>query len=71
MPIDPDALAAEEHDVHRVQPYNARKTYLCPGCQQNISPGTGHLVVLPRLAPELRRHWHQTCWEHRHRRRVR
>jgi hypothetical protein len=29
----------------------------------------GHLVVVPLDAPDLRRHWHTACWEHRHRRR--
>ena len=26
--------------VQRVQPYQAVKTYLCPGCNQGIAPGT-------------------------------
>jgi len=24
--------------------------------------GLGHEVVVPTLAPELRRHWHTGCW---------
>jgi hypothetical protein len=62
----------EEHDeieVRRVQPYQAEKVYLCPGCNRDIPPGLGHLVVIPSTAPDLRRHWHKGCWEHRHRRR--
>lgn len=55
--------------VRRVQPYEARKTYVCPGCLGDIVPGTGHLVVVPVDDPDGRRHWHHACWEHRHRRR--
>jgi hypothetical protein len=56
-------------EVRRIQPFQATKTYLCPGCNQDIVPGTGHLVVVPLEAPDLRRHWHQSCWAHRHQRR--
>ena len=55
--------------VQRVQPYQARKTYVCPGCNQDIPPGLGHLVIVPEQAPDLRRHWHHGCWAHRERRR--
>jgi len=55
--------------VQRMQPYEARKTYVCPGCNQDIPPGLGHLVIVPELAPDLRRHWHHGCWAHRDRRR--
>lgn len=64
---DADALDAVE--VRRVQPYEAQKAYRCPGCNQSIPPGTGHVVVIPADAPDLRRHWHTPCWELRHRRR--
>ena len=49
-------------DIQVVQPYQALKTYQCPGCNRPIEPGVGHLVVLPREAPDLRRHWHRGCW---------
>ncbi len=55
----------EELEVRRVQPYQATKVYLCPGCNQDIGRGIGHLVVVPRDAPDLRRHWHHPCWEFR------
>jgi hypothetical protein len=55
-------------EVRRIQPYQATKTYVCPGCSQDITPGTGHVVVVPVGAPDLRRHWHHPCWAHRHRR---
>ncbi len=44
-------LGAEEMEVRAVQPLPARKPYLCPGCNQDITRGTGHLVVVPRAAP--------------------
>ena len=49
-------------DVRHIQPYEATKTYRCPGCDHEIAPGTGHEVVVPREAPEHRRHWHSACW---------
>jgi hypothetical protein len=52
-------------EVRRIHPFQARKTYLCPGCSQEIRPGVGHVVVVPRAAPDLRRHWHRSCWERR------
>jgi len=61
--FDDDAV-----DVRFVQPYEAVKTYLCPGCEQDIPAGTGHMVAVPHEAPDLRRHWHRGCWAARHRR---
>jgi hypothetical protein len=58
-----------EVEVRRVQPYEATKAYLCPGCNQDIPSGTGHIVAVPTDAPDLRRHWHRGCWTNRHRRR--
>lgn len=59
---------SDEVEVRRVQPYQARKVYLCPGCNQSIDVGLGHLVVVPKPAPDLRRHWHHACWANRHHR---
>jgi hypothetical protein len=59
----------DEVDVRFIQPYQATKTYLCPGCNQSIPPGVGHMVVVPHEAADLRRHWHRGCWNARHRRR--
>jgi hypothetical protein len=63
---DPFGLKAAspfgEEVVSLVQPYAARKRYLCPGCEGFIAPGEGHLVVVPEHAPDLRRHWHHGCW---------
>ena len=59
----------DDVEVRRVQPYEARKVYVCPGCNGEIRVGEGHLVVVPVDAPDLRRHWHRACWQHRDRRR--
>ena len=56
-------------EVRRVQPYQAVKTYRCPGCNQDIAARTGHVVVVPLETPDLRRHWHSPCWANRARRR--
>ena len=55
--------------VRRVQPYEATKDYVCPGCHRTIPTGLGHYVAVPDLAPELRRHWHRACWKRRPRHR--
>ncbi len=52
-------------EVRAIQPYQARKAYLCPGCNQDIAEGVGHVVVVPLTEPDLRRHWHHPCWERR------
>jgi hypothetical protein len=52
----------DQHMVHPIQPYQARKSYVCPGCEGPIEVGVGHLVVVPDDAPDLRRHWHRGCW---------
>jgi hypothetical protein len=54
--------AFDENTVHPIQPYQARKSYVCPGCENNIEVGVGHLVVVPEDATDLRRHWHRGCW---------
>ncbi|WP_283137286.1 ATP/GTP-binding protein [Rhizohabitans arisaemae] len=43
------------------------KVYRCPGCQQEIQPGTPHLVTWPNWADGEgeRRHWHGGCWRKR------
>jgi len=63
-PVDDEGV-----EVRRIQPYQAGKAYSCPGCNQEIASGVGHLVVVPLDAPDLRRHWHHPCWEHRGKRR--
>lgn len=59
-PYDPGPV-----EVRTVQPYAATKRYPCPGCNRDIAAGTGHYVVVPLGAPDLRRHWHRGCWNNR------
>jgi hypothetical protein len=60
---DPEHLG--ELEVRFLHPFQATKRYVCPGCTHEIRPGTGHVVVVPVEAPDLRRHWHKPCWERR------
>jgi hypothetical protein len=65
--LDPETGMMAE--VRAIQPYQATKAYLCPGCNQDIRPGTGHLVVVPLADAGARRHWHRPCFERSGRRR--
>jgi hypothetical protein len=60
----------DDDDVRHVQPYQAVKTYRCPGCDHEIRAGEGHEVVVPRRDPSARRHWHTGCWRGELRRRT-
>ncbi|HET9731611.1 MAG TPA: hypothetical protein VFP54_02945 [Acidimicrobiales bacterium] len=62
-------MAGPRTEVRFMHPYQAVKWYVCPGCNQDIPPATGHYVVVPVGAPDLRRHWHRACWEAKGRRR--
>ncbi|QFG67842.1 hypothetical protein [Ornithinimicrobium pratense] len=58
--------------VRQVRPNDSGRSYLCPGCQQEVSAGTAHTVVWPAESMrelENRRHWHTVCWSARERRR--
>lgn len=59
----------DEVDTRFVQPYEASKGYVCPGCGRDVPAGTFHVVAVPRRAPDLRRHWHRGCWDRRRTRR--
>lgn len=61
-----DPLTGLPATVRRLQPFEATKFYRCPGCNHDISPGQGHVVVVPAGAADMRRHWHGSCWERRH-----
>ena len=67
--MSPAGSLDDDCDTSFVQPYQATKAYICPGCNQDIPPRTFHVVAVPRRAPDMRRHWHKGCWEHRARRR--
>lgn len=60
--------------VQRVS--SSEKSYSCPGCRQEIGPGTAHVVAFAsdslfgaEAAVADRRHWHSACWSARGRRR--
>ncbi|KRV49511.1 ATP/GTP-binding protein [Wenjunlia vitaminophila] len=45
------------------------KRYRCPGCDQEIPSGVGHVVAWPVYGGvDDRRHWHRACWNARDRR---
>ena len=48
--------------VRRVTGSAATKPYRCPGCDQEINPGTPHTVAYLLGELEERRHWHTACW---------
>lgn len=58
-----DPLTGRLAELRRIQPYQARKEYVCPGCNQEIRAGTGHVVLVPMGEAALRRHWHNPCLE--------
>lgn len=60
-----DPSDSDDAEARFVQPYQATKVYLCPGCNGDIPPGLGHMVVVPTEDPDLRRHWHRGCWVNR------
>jgi hypothetical protein len=58
-----------EWNVQPLSAANAVKTYICPGCGLEITPGTAHTVAwradgIMGPADDLagRRHWHLHCW---------
>jgi hypothetical protein len=57
--------------VRRIHPYQATKTYRCPGCDQEIPAGVGHVVAWRADDAEDRRHWHTACLAARGNRRPR
>jgi len=61
--------------VRRVSGAGTLKTYRCPGCDQEVRPGTPHVVAWPADGAiggfgdvTERRHWHTPCWAARSRR---
>jgi hypothetical protein len=50
-------------EIRRIQPYQAVKEYVCPGCNQQIRKGTAHIVVVPLHDATMRRHWHPACFD--------
>jgi hypothetical protein len=74
-PPRPSGLGGERRERWRAEMYTVRsvaggaaaKAYRCPGCDQLIQPGVGHVVAWPSDDPDAgeRRHWHTTCWSMR------
>ena len=56
--------------VRRVAGTASARSYRCPGCDQELRPGTPHVVAWPDGQPDDRRHWHTACWDARDRRGV-
>lgn len=58
----------EEYLVATPRP--SEKSYICPGCHQELDGSITHVVAWPadglfgpEVAAEQRRHWHTTCWQ--------
>ncbi|MEX2291754.1 MAG: ATP/GTP-binding protein [Mycobacteriales bacterium] len=58
------------HVVRRVAGTSSPRVYRCPGCDQELRPGSPHVVAWPQGRPDDRRHWHTACWDARGRRGV-
>lgn len=57
-------------NVQPIAAASALKSYVCPGCGLEVSPGRAHVVTwradgLMGEADDLaaRRHWHSHCWK--------
>jgi len=63
-PTAPDIVvgAPPGWQVRAIQPAKAIKEYRCPGCNQEIRPGIGHVVAWREGSEDHRRHWHTPCW---------
>ncbi|MDX2814203.1 ATP/GTP-binding protein [Streptomyces sp. PA03-5A] len=67
-----ESWQGEQWTVRQLSGSPAGKHYRCPGCDQEIPPGVGHLVAWPEHGGvEDRRHWHTACWNARDRRSAR
>ncbi|WP_405588066.1 ATP/GTP-binding protein [Streptomyces sp. NBC_01190] len=59
----------EEWIVRPIAGSASGKHYRCPGCDQEIPPGVGHVVAWREYAGvDDRRHWHRACWNAKDRR---
>lgn len=66
-----ESYAGQRWAVRRLTGESSDRTYLCPGCEQDIHPGTPHVVAWPEEGVGGvgdRRHWHTPCWGARERR---
>lgn len=64
-------FAGQEWTVQPVRGNDSGRSFTCPGCQQQLSAGIGHIVAWPTHSigglggVEDRRHWHEPCWQAR------
>jgi hypothetical protein len=65
MDVVTDPLTNANAELRQIQPFAATKEYRCPGCNQEIAIGVGHVVIVPFSDPGARRHWHRACWARR------
>lgn len=56
--------------IQRVAANSSGKVYVCPGCGQQVSAATAHIVAWRQEAShgvdigvDSRRHWHSRCFE--------
>jgi hypothetical protein len=62
----------EDWTVRPIAGAASTKHYRCPGCDQEIPPGTAHVVAWREYAGvDDRRHWHRPCWNAKDRRTTR
>ncbi|MCG4617332.1 ATP/GTP-binding protein [Varibaculum cambriense] len=66
----PRAVSRPDGDFQVQHLSQARKTYVCPGCSQEIQIGQAHVVAWrtdsifgTQAGLDQRRHWHRSCWE--------
>jgi hypothetical protein len=69
-PRPPAGERVEDGQVVRRVAGSSARSYRCPGCDQELRPGTPHVVAWPEGRPDDRRHWHTACWDARDRRSV-
>nr|WP_071606293.1 hypothetical protein [Luteipulveratus halotolerans] len=66
-----ESYAGGRWSVRSLRGNSEGRSYTCPGCQQQLSSATAHVVVWPADGlgdVEDRRHWHTSCWSARERR---
>lgn len=69
-----EMYAGQRWTVRRLTGASSERAYFCPGCEQDIVPGTPHVVAWPEEGVGGvgdRRHWHTPCWAARERRQPR
>lgn len=70
-----ETYAGRVYTVRSLRGNHEGRSYVCPGCQQQLASSVAHLVVWPAdgFGEGLgdvsdRRHWHTNCWAARDRR---